>query len=407
MPLIEVDQDIANGWKDAADQPKRLHIGGGSVHLSGFVNLDRKDGQEAYPLTQPDNSVEEILASHVLEHFSHRDVSLVLQDWVRVLKPGGKLRLAVPDFEIVAKDYLAGQPVNVQGFVMGGHVDGDDIHGCLFDRESLTELMIQCGLERIGRWKSDVPGCSQLPCSLNLQGFKPSGPEKELTNVRLCESRPRFGPLMHRDCIQEMVQTLKIRGKCGQSCYWHQKLSDLMEESIADPKCDFVLTLDFDTVFAPSDVLELYRLLRACPDVDAVFPVQSKRGCEKALFSASDGNGKVKGALAEADLYRNLLPCFTGHFGLTLFRADSLRKFPRPWMVPEPNPDGRWSDGQVDADIDFWRRFQKAGLRACLAPRVVVGHLEDVVTWPGKDLKPIYQQTSDYDEHGIPPEVAR
>jgi hypothetical protein len=260
--------------------------------------------------------------------------------------------------------------------------------------------MVACGLERISGWESDIPGCSSLPYSLNLQGFKPSGPETELRNVRAVMSTPRFGPLMHPRCNDKASFALKFPVKAGQSCYWHQMLSNQMEEAIADPACEFVLTLDFDTVYSPHDVLELYRLLRACPDVDAVYPLQSKRGCEQVLFS-------LKGALTEADLTRNLLPADTGHFGLTLFRAESLRKFPRPWMVPEPNADGKWRDGHTDADIDFWRRFKRAGFRCCLAPRVVVGHLEEVVKWPGKDLKPVYQATADYDAAGIPAEVAR
>src|SRR5262245_14289370 len=107
----------------------RLNVGAGNTHLTGFVNLDHKSGQEAHPLDYPDDSVEEIVASHVLEHFSHREVAEVLQGWVNKLKPGGKIRLAVPDFETVARDYLAGLPVNVQGYVMGGHNDADDHHG--------------------------------------------------------------------------------------------------------------------------------------------------------------------------------------------------------------------------------------------------------------------------------------
>ena len=76
-------------------------------------------------------------------------------------------------------------------------------------------------------------------------------------------------------------------------------------------------------------------------------------------------------------------------------------------MVPQPNPNGSWRDNHTDADIDFWKRFREAGFKACLAPKVVVGHLEEVVKWPGKDLQPIYQSTGDYEDKGIPAEVKR
>ncbi len=387
----------------------RLNLGAGATSIEGFTNVDRKTGGEVYPLPHGDGAVDEIVASHVLEHFSHREVRRVLTEWVRVLRPGGKISLAVPDFEEVAALYLKGAPVNVQGYVMGGHVDGDDRHHCIFDRESLAEEMMAVGLERIGAWDARAHGCAAGPHSLNLQGFKPSGPERKLSGVRAVMSVPRFGPLMHPRCAEKAFFQLGINARSTSSCYWAQQISNLMEDAIADPACDFVLTMDFDTVFCAADVMELYRLLKACPDVDAVIPLQSKRGCDEVLMSiAGRQPGKCRTAIAEADLlHRSLLPANTGHFGLTMFRADSLRKFPRPWMVPEPSAVGKWRDGHVDADIDFWRRFREAGFKACLAPRVVVGHLEEVVKWPGRDLKPIYQSTGDYDESGIPSTVMR
>lgn len=385
----------------------RLHLGGGEVFLSGFEQVDRRHGREVYPLDVPDNSVEEMVASHVLEHFGYQEVFDVLKHWVDKLKPGGRIRLAVPDFDWIARAYLAGEPVNIMGYTMGSQSDENDYHRSIFDRHNLAELMYNAGLERIGDWKSDIPGCSLLPCSLNLQGFKPVTTEKKVEGIRACLSVPRFGPLMHPRCFQKAANALGINTNFGQSCFWHQMISVQMEEAIEDPSCQYVLTMDYDTIFSPDDVLELYRLMKAVPEVDAVFPMQSKRGCEQALFSIHNAAGQMKGRISEVELNQNLLPAATGHFGLTMFRADSLRKFPRPWMVPEPNKEGKWNNGQTDADIVFWRNFRAAGFKCYLAPRVVVGHLEEVVKWPGKDLKPVYQTASEYEESGIPAEVAR
>ncbi len=392
--------------KDAT-APVRLHLGSGNIHLSGFTNIDRKNGGEAYPLQHASDSVEEIVASHVLEHFSHKDVGAVLSNWVRVLKPGGKIRLAVPDFKKLNELYLEGAPVNIIGYVMGGHTDSDDRHGCLFDFDNLTELMTKCGLERIGPWVSDVPGCSQDELSLNLQGFKPTGPARTVKGVVGCGSTPRFGPLLHPKCIERASFALGVDFRTDQSCFWHQELSEKIESALEDPTCDYVLTFDFDTVFSPDDILELYRLMQARPDADAIFPLQSKRGCDNVLASLTAPDGRYRTSSSEEELNYNLLPANTGHFGLTMLRADSMRKFPRPWMVPEPNKEGRWSNGHTDADIDFWKRFRAAGFSCFLAPRIVVGHLEEVVKWPGKDLRPVYQDTRDYVEHGIPAEVER
>ncbi len=402
-------QKIECEFMDQEEAPLRLNLGAGATTLPGFTNVDRKLGTEVYPLPYPDSSVEEIVASHVLEHFGHREIRTVMRDWVRTLRPGGKIRLAVPDFEEVARLYLAGAPVNVQGYVMGGHSDADDHHGAIFDREALTEEMIDVGLERIGPWTdAAAQGCAAGPHSLNLQGFKPSGPELKVCGVRAVRSVPRYGPLMHPRCADKAFIVLGIPTADTSSCYWAQQISNLMEDALKDDACRYVLTMDFDTVFSAHDVLELYRLLEACPEVDAVFPLQSKRTSEEVLFSiAGKQPGTVRATINAADLRRNLLPAHTGHFGLTLFRADSLRRFPRPWMVPQPSADGLWRDGHTDADIDFWKRFKANGFTACLAPRVVVGHLEEIISWPGKDLKKVFQTGKDYEERGIPAEVER
>jgi SAM-dependent methyltransferase len=44
--------------------------------------------------------------SHVLEHFSQEDGELLIRECYRVLKPGGVLRVVVPDLEQIAINYL-------------------------------------------------------------------------------------------------------------------------------------------------------------------------------------------------------------------------------------------------------------------------------------------------------------
>lgn len=41
----------------------------------------------------------EILARHILEHFSWRDTVRILENWRSCLVPGGQLRIEVPNFE--------------------------------------------------------------------------------------------------------------------------------------------------------------------------------------------------------------------------------------------------------------------------------------------------------------------
>ncbi len=388
---------------------RKLNLGSGRVYLlEGFENLDRSDGREAYPLADvEDGSCSEIRASHVLEHFGHREVSAVVKHWVAKLAPGGSLRIAVPDFERVAREYLAGVPIDVQGYTMGGHVDGDDRHGAIFDGETLTELLADAGLERIRRWESEADDCAALPVSLNLMGYKPSARPAGLDDVSAVMASARFGPALHHRCVYEAMERLRISYTVTIGCFWHQILSEAIESLLERTETEYILTLDFDTVFSPEDVLELHRLMRAYPDADAVCALQSKRSCRDALFTIAGPDGVLKKEAFTADFQRNLVKVTTGHFGLTMFRASKLRGLARPWMNPEPNSGGRWGEGRVDADISFWRNWEAGGNSLWLAPRVVVGHLEELVTWPDGQFQPVRQGFDEYMAEGKPAGVIR
>ena len=105
----------------------KLHLGCGKRNFPGFINVDLADYPHIHhrrsvdDLSQfEDASVDLIYASHVLEYFPLAQVPKVLAEWKRVLKPGGKLKLAVPDFENLAKAYFAsGEVLSVQGPLYG------------------------------------------------------------------------------------------------------------------------------------------------------------------------------------------------------------------------------------------------------------------------------------------------
>ncbi|MEO6424213.1 MAG: methyltransferase domain-containing protein [Bacteroidia bacterium] len=53
-----------------------------------------------------DNSFDLVYHSHVLEHFSKEDGENLIAECYRVLKPGGILRVVIPDLEMIARNYL-------------------------------------------------------------------------------------------------------------------------------------------------------------------------------------------------------------------------------------------------------------------------------------------------------------
>jgi len=360
-----------------SDELVKLNLGAGGVELPGFVPVDRKDGKEVYPLEDyKDGTVAEIYASHILEHFPHGEVPLVLNEWMRVLAPGGRMRIAVPNMDWMIEQVTKEVPVPIplQAYMMGGQSDENDFHKTIFDRETLVELMVNCGLERIGGWEPTIKDCASLDVSLNLVGYKPTLPVVQPEGVLAVLSCPRFGPMIHMQCAMGAFSFLRIGFHMGQGAYWSHTLSTLIEKCLAARTCRYVLTTDYDTIFTAQDILELYRLMEALPEWDALMSLQQKRQADEILAGMYDSNDKMRSSFYAAEFDQHVTKAKHGHFGLTMFRADKLRELPKPWMTETPDPDGGWNDGRVDPDIDFWRTWKKAGNTLGLANRVVIGH---------------------------------
>jgi len=113
----------------------KLNIGCGTSGIEGWVNIDnspsillsrlplgkrifhtpdwprgvrRADVRKRIPF--PDSSVLYIYSSHTFEHFTYEESSAVARECLRVLKPGGILRIVVPDLGMLVRDYLADAP---------------------------------------------------------------------------------------------------------------------------------------------------------------------------------------------------------------------------------------------------------------------------------------------------------
>lgn len=378
--------------------PLRLNLGAGGAPLEGYDNsFDLKHGKRAYPLELPDDSVEEVRASHVFEHFSHREAHLVLSEWVRVLKPGGLLKIAVPDFEYIARGFLERRPEPWVGYVCGGHTDANDVHMAQYDHASLGQLMRECGLVGIHKWAGEQD-CSALPVSLNLAGWKrPSAWPK----THAVMSVPRLGFMDNFFSGVDVVARLRMPLRKVTGAFWGQCLTRSIEEVIAEG-AEWVLTIDYDSVYSADTVEALLATAIAHPDVDALVPLQMGRRSNHPLLTIRGENGKNRGDIDRAMFDRTIVPINTGHFGLTLLRAARFSQLQKPWFVGVPDEEGRWGPGRTDDDIHFWRNWRAAGFEVHCAPRVCIGHAELQVIWPSHDLSPLYQYASDYWTDGEP-----
>lgn len=175
----------------------KLHLGCGDKIIKGFINVDfrKNEGVDVVAdlsnLVEFDNeSVELIYSSHVLEHFGRLEYKLILKKWYDLLKIGGTLRLAVPDFEKVVEHYNENKDLEkLRGLLWGGQNYEKNFHFCGWDFMTIKKDLEDIGFKQIERydWEktehSDIDDYSQcyLPhmdkkngklMSLNIEAIK-------------------------------------------------------------------------------------------------------------------------------------------------------------------------------------------------------------------------------------------
>jgi SAM-dependent methyltransferase len=379
----------------------RLDLGAGQVSPPGFVPLGRDHGSEIFPLPYGDETVDDIRASHCLEHFPHGQIAAVLKDWVRVLKKGGRLRIAVPDFKKIAEDYLAGKQQPTEGYVLGGQTDQNDYHRALFDRDKLRVLFSDLDLVLIQPWQSEIDDCAAYPISLNLEAYKPHMSEIKVSGAM---SVPRLGFMDNFFCAIEAVMPCKVKLRKHGGAFWGQSMSKVFERILAEDDADAILTIDYDSIFLPRHLARLMQIMMLRPDIDALAPIQSSRHLPTTLFTVRGTEGDNAPRIPRSYFDSETSSVRTAHFGLTLIRTSKLRELPKPWFHSTPSQSGDWNDGHVDEDIEFWRKWEAAGHSLHLANRVAIGHAELMARWPDVNLAVHYQSMTDFQQHGVPDE---
>jgi predicted SAM-dependent methyltransferase len=386
----------------------KLNLGGGDVPMKGYRNVDIKKGEQAFPLDYPDECADEIRASHILEHFGHEETMDVLREWYRVLKPGGMMKISVPDFAILNSVYSS--PENhrypVEGVIMGGHVDENDFHKAIFDKRKLNSQMRQIGLIRIEPWKSEIGDCASMDISLNMCGVKPTAEQEIQPTVQAVMSVPRLGFMDNFFCVTQLAAAgIPVRKFTG--AFWGPCMERALQFAI-DEGSDLVICMDYDTVFNLDHVAELMYAAKSYPEYDAFAPMQVSRGTEDLLMCTVDKEGNAVHEHKAKPYYDfDVVPVDSAHFGLTVIRTSALKKMNHPWFLGVPAPDGTWDDGRIDEDIFFWRQLKRSGGKLVMCPRVSIGHMELMVRWPGPDTHAVNQTVGDYHERGAPDNIWR
>ena len=181
---VELYQNNYEG-KPKPIMPVKLHLACGLDYLEGYINVDLYPQEGAKvdevfdvrKIPYPDNSVDEIRAFHIIEHFDWKEGQRTLEEWYRVLKPGGRLWLETPDF-LASCDAFVKADNNFKNYLYGHFfatpwIPGQT-HKFLFTEEQLKIQLTWARFKTINRLPPSsnyiTPGLEFL--FLNVEAFK-------------------------------------------------------------------------------------------------------------------------------------------------------------------------------------------------------------------------------------------
>ena len=151
-----IEQKIINP-EHLDDADIRLNLGAGHIAMEGFVNVDMRELPgidvvapiDALPF-EP-GTIAEIFSSHTVEHFPELQLRRqLLPYWASLLKEGGTFRAVVPDLEAMTRAYVKGKMSfeQLRSVTYGGQEYEGDFHFTGFTPDSLSDLLVECGLEK-------------------------------------------------------------------------------------------------------------------------------------------------------------------------------------------------------------------------------------------------------------------
>jgi predicted SAM-dependent methyltransferase len=172
-----------------------IHLGCGDVNSPEFINVDARPAPHIHYVCNVTDLVifqndyaDLVYACHVLEHVHHNALKKTLWEWRRILKPGGILRLSVPDFDKILHIYeSSSRDINsILDPLMGGQDYEYNIHYSVFNQKYLIDKLKEAKFNEVRQWcpssvsnhnfrdwaNSDVVRGKPFPVSLNLEAVK-------------------------------------------------------------------------------------------------------------------------------------------------------------------------------------------------------------------------------------------
>lgn len=238
-----------------------------------------------------------------------------------------------------------------------------------------------------------------------MESSKPgASPEKIYVRIAGLMSVPRLGFTDFQHCSQIAARQIGIPVHMYRGVFWEHRIQAGMEALIKEG-VEWILCLDYDTLFTVAQLNELIRRFASNPHIDALAAMQVMRGAPEPVMlgaprdnSGSFGDDEIRKMTIEEN---SILNAKAAHFGLTLIRAEAIKRMPKPWFHGIPNEHGEWDDGRTDPDIFFWRNFAECGGTIAIDTSIRVGHLELMAVDYSPDYKIRITQAHEWIERAM------
>lgn len=154
----------------------KLHIGCGNFRLKDHLNVDLFGNPDEVvdlnkPLPYANERFEVIIGMHIFEHLDPTNMDEIIESWKRVLQPGGKIVLEMPDFDALIEEYTKTGRKEVLEWIFGNQRDPGQQHRWGWNHKRLGDLFESHGFQVFFEDPKDYHS-KEGPC-LRIQAVKP------------------------------------------------------------------------------------------------------------------------------------------------------------------------------------------------------------------------------------------
>lgn len=169
----------------------RIDIGVGDAPAVGYLHVDIQQKYhvdiiaDCRNLPFETNTLAEVRNAHLIEHFTRMEVDKLLDEWIRVLKKDGLLRIICPDFKQICSKFIKGEIDTERALLWtyGGQIDQYDYHYWMYTPETLCALFNKHGLTGV-TWRYtnegwlEVTGNKQIETTTDITATSTSSTAK-------------------------------------------------------------------------------------------------------------------------------------------------------------------------------------------------------------------------------------